>query len=974
MREAGAVGRRLVSPALVGRGQELAQLVSTAARPPAVAVIEGEAGIGKTRLVSELRARLDGSGNGGAKGTGGPGLLATGWCRQIREPFPLGPVIEAVRGMREHIPARRLSPLAGALRPLLPEFADTLPPLPLPLDDRLGERHRVFRALVEVLGSVGPAVLVLEDLHWADEQTIDFVRYLLSDPPSQLSLVVTFRGEEAAATVRALTAKLPAGMTRTHQVLALLDERETGDLAEAILGADRVSTEFAAYLHRRTSGLPFAVEEVLALLRARGELARRGGGWARRALQRLDVPTGIRDPILERVAGLSADARAVVEAAAVLHTAVPVEVLIATCQCAGPRALEEVVAAGLLAEYEQAAPRVGFRHPLAAQAVYDHTPWPRRRQLHHRAAAALSTVEPPPLGQLAHHLRHAGQIAEWVTAAERAADHAIALGHDDEAVLLLEEVLRHAPLSVEQRGRIAVKLARTAVETLRARDVRELLLAVPTTDLPRWLRGELRFWLALLLEQTGDDQWRSRELLTQAVGELTDRVDLRAWAMVGLGIPTGGRDPSPEEHLRWLYRSLELLPELADPPQEVLILGKVAMVLTTVGDPKWRELASRMQELTGGTPRRRREVSGYESVGADACYAGHHRVARTLLAAAVDGAVAAGSHRLELRARAELALLDYCTGRWTGLGERAALLAEELDDYPAGRVGVDIVAGCLAFARGDLDLAAGRLRALVAPVRDVGGFDLLPLPVAALLRLAVARGEVGPALAVAEPVVASIESAAVWPVAARILPPLVAALVAAGRADEARTLVAAWAGPLQAREAPLAPAALRHARAVLAADAGQWRAAADHFLAAAGRYDPLECPYEAAQAREQAAVSLLAAGRHAAEQPLRAALSTYRRLEATWDTGRAASVARRHRVRLPAPYRGGTRGYGDDLSPREQEVAQLAATGRTNEEIARNLFLSPKTVEKHVTSALRKLGLTSRRALADHLGTVDNQT
>ncbi|MBP2327500.1 DNA-binding CsgD family transcriptional regulator [Kibdelosporangium banguiense] len=957
MRESGGPGRRLVSPALVGRGEELAQVAAAVSRPPAVAVIEGEAGIGKTRLVAELRTQLGKA--------GGRQLLTTGSCRQIREPFPLGPVIEAIRGLREHLTARRLSPLAGALRPLLPEFGDALPPPLPPLDDRPAERHRVFRALVEVLGSVDALVLVLEDLHWADEQTIDFIRYLLGEPPVWLSLVVTFRGEDAAATVRALTAKPPAAVTRSHHQLALLDERQTGALAGAILGTPRVSTDFAAYLHRWTSGLPFAVEEVLALLRARGELAHRGG-WARRALQRLDVPTGIRDPILERAAGLSPGARTVVEAAAVLHTAMPADVLVATSPNPAPHALDEAVEAGLLAEFPDGdTPRIGFRHPLAAQAVYDHMPWTRRRRLHDRAAAALSTVEPPPLGQLAHHLRHAGQVAEWVVAAERAADHAIALGHDDEAVLLLEEALRHAALTADQRGRLAVKLARTAVEALHARDVRDVLLAVPTKDLPERIRGELRFWLALLLEQSGDDPRRAHGLLAQAIGELTERPDLRAWAMVFLGTPSGGPQTSLDTHLRWLYRSLELLPELADPAQETLILGKVAMVLTTVGDPKWRKLTEQMSELTGGTPRRRREVNAYDSVGTGAGYAGHHSEARDLLTAAVEGAVATGMHRLELRARSDLALLDYSTGRWDGLGERADLLAEELYDYQAGRVGVDVVAGCLAFARGELALAAERLRAVIAWIRDTGEFDLLPLPVAASLRLAVARDEAGSALAAARPALASVESAGVWPSAARILPPLVAAMVAAGQMDEARTVVACWARPLRAREVPLAAAVLPHAYGILA---GQ----ADLFLEAAGHYERLECPYEAAQVREQAAVHLLATERQAADQPLQEALAAYRRLGATWDTRRASGIARRHQVRLPAPYTGGTRGYGDALSPREREVAHLAAAGRTNEEIARSLFLSPKTVEKHVGSALHKLGLTTRRALAGRLAMTDD--
>src|SRR5690606_13842384 len=125
---------------------------------------------------------------------------------------------------------------------------------------------------------------------------------------------------------------LPPSVNRVSLSLRPLTVEETGILAGEILGAGRVSQEFAAYLHERTAGITFAVEEVLALLQARGALVRRGGTWSRRPLDRLDVPSGIRDPVLERVSRLSGDARMLVEAAAVLQTPVPATVLEQICQ------------------------------------------------------------------------------------------------------------------------------------------------------------------------------------------------------------------------------------------------------------------------------------------------------------------------------------------------------------------------------------------------------------------------------------------------------------------------------------------------------------------------------------------------------------------------------------------------------------------------------------------------------------------
>jgi len=407
---------RVVSPALVGRAAELAALVSAVSSAPAVVSVEGEAGVGKTRLVAELLADPVAAGR----------RVLVGRSHPIRESFPLGPVIEAVRGVGAELAGLELGVVAGALRGLLPELAAWLPAAPEPLGDRAAERHRVFRGLVGVLAAVGPAVLVLEDLHWADEQTTDFVAYLLSDPPAGLVVLVTYRGERVDAAVRALTARPAAAVARAQLVLAPLDRAGTGALAGAILGVDQVSAEFAGYLWEHTAGLPFAVEEVLALVRAKGQLLPgRAGGWTRRGLAELEVPAAIRDSTLELVARLPPGARRLAEAAAVLQTPVPAAVLLdvarrpAPATAAGPDAaadgnagdggtaegagwpggaeLDEAVGSGLLVEQGGS---VGFRHLLAAQAVYAALPWSGRRELHDRAATALRELPPVPLGQV----------------------------------------------------------------------------------------------------------------------------------------------------------------------------------------------------------------------------------------------------------------------------------------------------------------------------------------------------------------------------------------------------------------------------------------------------------------------------------------------------------------------------------------------------------------------------------------------
>ncbi|MGH9247438.1 MAG: helix-turn-helix transcriptional regulator [Acidimicrobiales bacterium] len=956
-------GKRIVSPALVGREAEFRLLVEAVAVPPAVIAVEGEAGIGKTRLVSELLDR--------------PVVVrrrkvVVGRCHRIRDAFPLGPVVEAVRGLGDELRPMILSPVAGALRPLLPELADVLPPLPEPVDDRVAERHRVFRALAEVLGSLGPILVVLEDLHWADDQTVEFLSYIVADPPPDVVLILTFRGEEVSPTVRALTARLPPTITRTVVALGPLDIDDTGVLAAAILGVEGVSNEFATYLRERTSGLPFAMEEVLALLRARGSLVRRGGRWARKALDELEVPTAIRDSVLERVNQLSAMARAVAESAAVAQVPVPERVIIdMTGAPAGQAAkgIGEAMESGLLDDQRHG---IGFRHLLATQAVYEDMPGIRRRELHGRAASAIAdAVHPVPLGQVAHHLRHAGRLEAWAAAAETAADRAVELGHEVEAVRLLEDVLRQAPLEAEQRGRIAVKLGRAAVEALPTREVAELLSDALDDQQPPVVRGELRFLTAALLDSTGGDPAVQRSLYRDAVDELDERPDLKAWAMVGLGIPMAADVPLAE-NLSWLHRSLELAPAIGDPIFEVFLLGKAAMVLAPLGDTAWRRIVDRILERTGESPRKRREVNAYWSVGVEACYVGDHVTADRLVRTGLEGAVACESQRMELNLRSARTLLDYCRGAWDGLDATAEVLLDELAHENRARIDVEIVAACLAAAHGELDAAQLRLVDIVEQAERFGAFDLLPLPAAASIRLAVARGDLDSAAAGVHHILAVVEPKGVWGSLPRALPAMVHALTTTGAVDEARSLTTRWAGELGERDSPIGLAALRHAHGSVDAAADRPDDAARNLLAAADMYERLVCPYEAAQAREHAAGAALEAGVGEAETSLRSALETYERLGATWDFDRAAGTSRQHGWSVPARHRGGSRGYGSELSPREWEVAELAAIGRTNKEIGAELFLSPSTVNKHLGAAMRKLGVRSRTTLAHRLAGTRN--
>jgi len=204
-----------------------------------------------------------------------------------------------------------------------------------------------------------------------------------------------------------------------------------------------------------------------------------------------------------------------------------------------------------------------------------------------------------------------------------------------------------------------------------------------------------------------------------------------------------------------------------------------------------------------------------------------------------------------------------------------------------------------------------------------------------------------------------------------VVPAAVEALLASGQASEARAVVKQFARGLRDRDAPAAMAALRFCRGALASSENRPERAARAFAAAARVWSEAPFPYEAARAHERRGRALLTVGERLGADSLLGALEEFERLGATRDAGRVRRELSA-REALPYPWRGGRRSYGEELSPRELEVAYLAAAGQTNRAIAETLVISPRTVEKHVASVRRKLAVPSRKelgsALASHSG------
>ncbi|OLF07821.1 hypothetical protein BLA60_26250 [Actinophytocola xinjiangensis] len=952
-------------PRFVGRDVPLARLTDTLDHPPAVVLVEGEAGIGKTRLVTEW---LDAH-------PGRRTLLTA--CPPFRQPHTLGPIVDAVRRATGSVRSLRLSDLAGVLRPLFPEWAEHLPPAPEPLEDLTAARHRLFRAWLELLGALNVDTLIVEDAHWADEATLEFLLFLTArHPPAGPSLVVTYRPEDvpAGSLLPRLSSRQGSGPARAALTLEPLDVAGTAGLVSSMFGDGHISEAFAEFLHQHTEGVPLAVEESVRLLRHRGDVVRRGDGeWARRSLAELQVPAMIRDSVLERSQRLGPEARRILDAAAVLGEPVDEALLSTVAGLDGQDtadAFEEVISLRLLTEGDRH--RLAFRHALTARAVYDALVPTRRRHLHLRAGRALESARPLPVARLARHFREANAVPEWIRYTEAAVDLAVEALDVTPAVAALNDLLTEAGLEaavdLAERGRLGARLAtlairreqidqrhRTVIATLRG------ILDGGGIDVRH--EAEIRYGLGrLLVRVRAADEGRAE--LERAADQLVHEPGARASIMAYLAWPLTSTWPA-RRHRMWLHRATMILPMVREQHHVIELVGMLAAARLFLGDEQgWAVAATLSTE--GTTARERREIAGARSnIGAAAIVWGDYAEARRQLDLGREVSLTEEQGwplMLILGMRVEL---DLISGAWPGLREKAGALAEA--DDPDGPINLDVarVLGALRALDGDLDGGEAILRRALDHATANDQFTASIALAAEVGRVRLARRDPAGAIEVTDGPMRRLEAKGVWVWGTEIGPVRAQALAAAGEPAELARLVAAFTDGLDGCPAPAPRAALAACQAFLSETSGEFALAAAGFERAVTAFGALPRPLDSLLAREGAGRCLIAAG-----DPGRglAVLGEVFRdlteLGARADADRVAGRLRRDGVEVPRPWRGGRRGYGDQLSPREREVVRLVVAGHTNRQIAAALSRSPKTVSSQLNSAMRKLGVTSRTALA----------
>jgi len=599
---------------LVGREREWAALLDAYAGVTTdgrLVVIEGEAGIGKTRLAAELA--------GHARSLGA--AVVGGRCYEEEAAVAYGPFIEGLRGVLavgrtlEGVPSHWLA----EARRLLPELIEAHPDLPEPgpLDGPAASRQfleGVSQVLLAACAGPVPGLLVLDDLHWADEASLEVLAYLIHRLEGRPLLVVAcWRSEQVPADAR--LRRLAAEARRTgHGSLLELQRLEPDEVAELVSAVAPAQAGAAGLLHQRTEGLPFLVLEYLAAVTDDGELP---------ALP----PGGARDLLAARVRGVGDAARQVLATAAVLGRSFDVD----TARAASGRsdeeavaALEELAARGLV--HEVAGDLYDFGHGLVRDLVYSQTSLARRRLLHRRVGEALAAgargrrPQEPPAASIARHLELGGSAAEaagWhrlagdqaraVFANHEALVHyraAVDLGHPDTAGLQAAVGDLETLLGNYDAALAAYTLAAAAADAAERWGIEQKLGAVCARR-GDWAAAERHLAAAQAGLGTGGDQARraglavdrslaahrqgrsgaARQLAGEALELATDAADAdalaRAHGMLGMLAAARGDHHGARRHLE---QSLALAEALPDPSARVSALNNLALAHRATGE------------------------------------------------------------------------------------------------------------------------------------------------------------------------------------------------------------------------------------------------------------------------------------------------------------------------------------------------------------------------------------------------------
>jgi DNA-binding NarL/FixJ family response regulator len=941
---------------LVGRARERAVLQEAMERASsgsgALMLVAGEAGVGKTALVDHLSA------NWGA-------LVLRGASTQDAT-APYGPIVAA---LRSHL---RADPdaLEGSV-PLLDHLAVLLPELgPAAESTNRMTLFEAVRIALAQLASKQPVLLTLEDLHWSDAATLDLLSGTAESLADLPALVVgTYRSDGLPRDhgLRRLRNELRRAGRLNELVLEPLAPDELGELLSSLLNAAPAPSLVRA-VHDRTAGLPFFAEELAHALVAAGAIQPGRHGLELGGDDDLPLPDTVRDAVRLAAHDLSENARAAADAAAVAGERFDVELV---AGIAGDEGIDELLAHPLIADAGDGQAR--FRHALSREAVYADIPWLRRRTLHRKVAETLESRAAPATEMAIH----------WVGArdGEKARAALVAAAAESEAV--------HAYSDAAQYGRQALELWSDGADDDPAR-VDALERYARCSELAGDLLEAVRAWRELcdIHGSRGDGL-----LLAHAQRRLARAYDLKgeresAFAARRIGAEAFAENGLPAEasvehlamanHLRLSGKHVAAFEIAGAAVADAELAGRLDLRLRALGleglarakagdyEPGLATIREALaQALEHDLTRVAAEL--YQRLSVVLYESANYNQAAEALNTALDLCRIDGGDSLEEACVSCFAYVLRDLGEW----QEAARICRELEEAGRSIFVAEGLLGSIRAYQGRFTAARRMLNASLAQSSRLGHYNMTIDSTTALAFVAAAEGAHDEAVDHCRAILARWEASDDNHYALSGLRWAAAYLARTGELDDAHACTDALTKIASASGQPEALAALAHAIAELALIDGDADLAAEQLMNALDLHRSIDMPFVRTQIELRAGVALAAAGDvEAGLERLSCAYRAARKLGARPVAAEAAREAAALGDSVVRRLGRGAEADAEDggLSRREREVVRLLAVGRTNREIAQELFLSPRTVDMHVRNILRKLDVRSRVEAANRAG------
>ncbi len=982
-------------------------------------LLAGEAGVGKSRLVAEVR-RL---------ATRDYLPILEGHCLEHDLVFPYAPLIDALRAFLgsgrdqtlDATPAELLGPLAAELVKLLPELALTIPNLqPAPTLDPEAEKRRLFEALLQFLTRLSrtqaarPLLLILEDIHWADETSLDFLHLLARRiAPLPILVLATYRREEVSPTLRQLLSHLGRQRLAHEVVLPPLTFDAVAQLLQAMFETGNpVPATFLGTFYDLTEGNPFFIEEVVKSLIATSDIFYADGVWDSKPLDELRVPHSVRDAVQQRTVQLSTAAHQILTLAAVAGRRFNFALLQQMTEYDEADLLafiKELIAAQLV--IEETAERFAFRHALTRQAVYAGLLGRERQILHRTIGETIERLYADAIetrvADLSYHFYAADEWGKVLEYAPLAGEKALAF-HTPRAAVehftraltaarhwqqasLGDHLYRRRGLAYDILGEfeLAKEDFETALDLAHAASARrgewQTLLELGklwasrnynqannylrrALDLARLLDDPTALaqslnWIGtwyLYTEQPHQARRCHQEALT-LFQVLNDEIGIaQTFDHLGMTHCIGGDQRQGAAHFK---QAIALFQRLDDRQRLVMNLTSLSTcgvgVATDVMFPaavslaeciNWNERAIQLARKIGW-----RAGEAYAVMSSGYALAAHGRYERTLTI---------GRHGLEIASEVEHRQRMCLALRYLGALHLDLLALPTAQHHLEQSIALAQKTGSVFHANAALGhlILALILQDKMSESETLLNDALTPnLPMdtigqrwiwRAQAEFALAQGDPDQALQIADRLIASA------------LPPYNDTLPESARAERAQI-----SDVQDARRVAVLPCLARVQGEALTA-LQRWSEAEATLLAAQDAAEAQETPRLLWPIHIALGQLYRTQRRHAkAKRAFAAAHHVIEAMAATVpDTKLRENFVRQATARFPykqsaTPLQAAKQAAGG-LTRRERQVAVLVAQGKSNREIAQALFISERTVEGHVSNTLTKLNVTARTRIA----------